>query len=95
MVVRGRQSTAQALQMYFLQASGERIGDQTVRNRLHENNLHSRRPARGPILTWEHSRAGLDFVQAHQHWQLRHCRPILFTDESRFHVSTCDQLLRV
>ncbi len=36
-------------------------------------------------------RARLDFAQDHQHWQLRHCRPILLTDESRFHVSTCDR----
>ncbi len=29
----------------------------------------------------------LDFAQDHQHWHLRHWRPILFTDESRVHVS--------
>ncbi len=57
--------------------------------------LHSRRPARGPILTREHRRARLDFAQDHQHWQLLHWRPILFTDESRFHVYTCDRRVGV
>ncbi len=95
MAVRRRHSTARALQMDFLGASRRRIGDQTVRNRLHENGLHSRRPARGPILTREHRRARLDFAQDHQHWQLSHWRPILFTDESRIHGSTCDRRVRV
>ncbi len=90
MAVRRRHSTARALQMDILQASRQRISDQTVRIRIHENGLHRRRPARGPILTREHRGARLDFAQDHQHWQLRHWRPILFTDESRFHVSTCD-----
>ncbi len=95
MAVHRRHSAAQALQMDFLQASGQRISDQTVSNRLHENGLHSRRPARGPILTREHHRARRDFAQDHQHWQMRHWRPILFTYESRFHVSTCDRRVRV
>ena len=80
----------------LLQASRQRISTQTVRNRLHENGLHSRQSARGPILTREHCRARLDFAHDdHQHWQLRHWRPILFTDELRFHVSTCDQRVRL
>ena len=39
MLVRRHHSTAQALQMDVQQASGQRIGDQTVRNRLHDNGL--------------------------------------------------------
>ncbi len=93
--VRRRHSTARALQMDFLQDSGQRISDQTVRNRLHENGLHSRRPARGPILTQEHRRVRLDFGQDLRHWQLRHWSPFLSIDESRFHVSTCDPRVRV
>ena len=88
-------STVLALQMDFLQASGQRISDQNVRNRLHANGLHSRRPTHGPILTRKHRRAQLDFAQDHQHWQLRHWLSILFTDESIFHVSTCDRYVRV
>ncbi len=47
-----------------------------------ENGLYSRRPARGPILTREHCRTGLDFaIFDHQHGQLRHWRPILFLNQ--------------
>ncbi|KAI3362551.1 hypothetical protein L3Q82_012257, partial [Scortum barcoo] len=31
----------------------------------------------------------------HQDWQIRHWRPVLFTDESRFTLSTCDRRDRV
>ena len=92
MVVCCLHSTARALQMDFLQAPRQRISDQTVRNNLHDNGLHSRRPACGPIPTREHRRARLDFAQDHQHC---HWRPILFTDESRFYVSTGDLHVRV
>ncbi len=66
-----------------------------LRNRLHENGLHSKRSACGPILTREQGTARLDIAQDHQHWQQRHWRPILFTDEVRFHVSTCDRRVRI
>ncbi len=49
MAVHRRHSTVRALQMDFLQAPGQRLSE--LRNRLQENGLHSRRPARGPILT--------------------------------------------
>ncbi|KAI3359453.1 hypothetical protein L3Q82_013757, partial [Scortum barcoo] len=29
--------------------------------------------------------------EKHQDWQIRHWRPVLFTDESRFTLSTCDR----
>ena len=35
------------------------------------------------------------FAREHQNWQLRHWRPVLFTDESRFTVSTNDRRARV
>ncbi|KAI3363947.1 hypothetical protein L3Q82_001564 [Scortum barcoo] len=38
----------------------------------------------------------LAFAREHQDWQIRHCwRPVLFTDESRFTLSTCDRRDRV
>ncbi len=61
MAVRRRHSIARALQMDFLQASRQRISDQTVRNRLHitADDQH--------VVTREHRRARLDFAQDHQH----------------------------
>lgn len=95
LAMRNRQSTARSLQNDFSRATHVRVSDQTVRNRLHEGGLHSRIPLRVPQLTPHHRTERLEFAREHQYWQLRHWRPVLFSDESRFHVSTCDRRVRV
>ncbi len=81
-----RRSTAQALQMDFLQVSRQRITDQTVRNRLHENGLHSR-----PVVPFSPGNTVELELTLPRIINIGSWRPILFTDESRFHVSTCDR----
>ncbi|KAI4900603.1 hypothetical protein NFI96_003188 [Prochilodus magdalenae] len=61
------------------------------RNRPHEGGLRARRPVVGPVLTAQHCRARLAFATEHQNWQIRHRHLVLFTDESRFYLSTCDR----
>lgn len=68
---------------------------QTVRNRLHEGGMRARRPQVGVVLTAQHRAGRLAFAREHQDWQIRHLRPVLFTDESRFTLSTCDRRDRV
>ncbi len=68
---------------------------QTIRNRLHEGCLRAWRPLVGPVLTGRHRGARLAFALEHQNWQVRHWHPVLFTDESRFTLSTCDRCERV
>uniref|UniRef100_A0A1A7YAS8 Transposase Tc1-like domain-containing protein n=2 Tax=Iconisemion striatum TaxID=60296 RepID=A0A1A7YAS8_9TELE len=92
---RNRLSTARALQNDLQRATGVNVSTQTIRNRLHEDGLRARRPVVGPVLTAQHRRAPLAFAQEHQNWQVRHWRPVLFTDESRFTLSTCDRRERV
>ena len=92
---RNRMRTARALEIDFRRATAVHLSDQTVRNRLHELGMRARRPARCPILTVEHRTARLNFAREHQNWQLRHWMPVLFTDESRFSVSTNDRRARV
>ncbi len=76
-------------------ADGLRPGhnNQNVRKRLHEDNLY--RKPRDTILLPQHSRNWLEFGVDHQNWPLCRWRPVLFTNKSAFHVSTCDRHVRV
>ncbi|KAI4873746.1 hypothetical protein NFI96_000047 [Prochilodus magdalenae] len=67
------------------------VSDQTIRNRPHEGSPRAQRPVVGPVLTGQHRRARLAFATEQQNWQIRHKRLVLFTDESRFYLSTCDR----
>ena len=57
--------------------------------------MTARCPLVEPVLTAQHCAARLGFARKHQNWQVRHWRPTLFTDESRFTLSTCDRRERV
>ncbi|KAK3556137.1 hypothetical protein QTP70_005621 [Hemibagrus guttatus] len=88
-------STARTLQNDLQQATDVNVSDQTIRNRLHEGGLRAQYPLVGSVLTPQHHGAQLAFAIEHQNWQVRHWCPVLFTDESRFTLSTCDRRERV
>uniref|UniRef100_A0A8D3AXU9 Tc1-like transposase DDE domain-containing protein n=1 Tax=Scophthalmus maximus TaxID=52904 RepID=A0A8D3AXU9_SCOMX len=68
----------------------QRISAQTVRNRLREAHLHTRRPHRGLDLTAVRRRNRLELANAYIRWRLTLCRGVLFTDESRFSLYRAD-----
>lgn len=71
------------------------ISDDTVRRRLQSSNLRCRRPARGPILTPRHRRERLQWATNHQNWRHQQWRTVIFSDESRYCISTADGRTRV
>lgn len=73
------------------------ISRDTVLRRLRQCNrpVRPRRPYVGPILTRRHRAARLNWAQLHLRWRRAQWNEIVFTDESRFHVSHNDGRVRV
>ena len=67
----------------FRAAIGRRDSTQTVRSRLHDAQLHSRRPWQGPHLTTRHHAAWYRWAQKHAEWTRQNWHQVLFTDECR------------
>ena len=79
----------------FQNATGVCISTQTIRNRLHDAGLRSRRPAIRVPLTRYHVQMRLAWARDHVTWTQNDWAPVLFTDESRFCVDFTDRRGRV
>ncbi len=88
---RNRMTTARALQKDLQQAAAVKVSDPIIRNILHESGLRAQHPLVGPVLTARHCGARLAFANEHQNWQVHYWCPELFSDESRFTLSTCNR----
>lgn len=60
------------------------VSVQTIRNRLHDQGLRSRKPAMKPKLTVRHKLARIRWARAHERCTHAQWTNIIFTDESRF-----------
>ena len=90
-----RLNNATTLGSELKNASGVCLRTQTIRNRLHEAGLRSRRPAIHIPLTRHYVQERLEWARDHVMWALNDWTPILFTDESRFCVDFTDRRARV
>ena len=72
-----------------------RISDQTVRNRLRQSGLRSRRPLKGMELKRRHSIARLQWARARLRWRQNTWQNIMFSDESKFNLKFSDRRVRI
>ncbi|GFT29139.1 transposable element Tcb2 transposase [Trichonephila clavipes] len=68
---------------------------ETIRRRLTEVGLRSRRPLRRLPLTPHHRQCRLDFCRPRAAWSVTDWRRVIFSDESRFSLSDDDHRTRV
>ncbi|GFU77961.1 transposable element Tcb2 transposase [Trichonephila clavipes] len=85
---RNRRTTAQQVANQFLAASGKQISRKTVARRLREGGLYARRPVVCVPLTRQHRTARFQWCREHHNWTEQDWACVLFSDESRFSLSS-------
>ncbi|GFU89874.1 putative RNA-directed DNA polymerase from transposon BS [Trichonephila clavipes] len=85
---RNRCTTAQQVANQFLAASGKRMSRKTVARRLRGGELYARRPVVCVPLTRQHRTARLQWCREHHNWTEQDSACVLFSDESRFSLSS-------
>ncbi|GFU32246.1 HTH_Tnp_Tc3_2 domain-containing protein [Trichonephila clavipes] len=85
---RNRRQKAGETARHTTQATGRPISHFTVARRLHGGGLFARRPVRCVPLTPAHRRRRSLWCQEHRNWRDNEWGRVLFTDESRFSLSS-------
>ena len=92
---RNPERNATMLNNAFPAATGRRVSTQTVRNRLHDAQLRSRRPCRGPHFTPRHYEAQYRWAQQHAEWTRQNWHQVLFSDECLIRLQLDNRRRRV
>ncbi|GFU33159.1 HTH_Tnp_Tc3_2 domain-containing protein [Trichonephila clavipes] len=85
---RNRRQTAGEIARHTTQATGRPISRFTVARRLHGGSLFARRPVRCVPLTPAYRRRRSLWCREHRNWRDNEWGRVLFTDESRFSLSS-------
>ncbi|GFV52090.1 transposable element Tcb1 transposase [Trichonephila clavipes] len=85
---RNRRQTAEDIARHTTQATGRPISRFTVARRLQGCGLFARRPVRCVPLTLAHRRRRSLWCREHRNWRDSEWRRVLFTNESRFSLSS-------
>ncbi|GFW73994.1 transposable element Tcb2 transposase [Trichonephila clavipes] len=85
---RNRRQTAREIARHTTQATGRPISRSTVARRLHGGGLFARRPVRCVPLTPAHRRRRSLWYREHRNLRDNEWGRVLFTDESRFSLSS-------
>ncbi|GFX15218.1 transposable element Tcb1 transposase [Trichonephila clavipes] len=85
---KNRRTTAQQVANQFLAASGKQISRKNVARRLRGGGLYARRPVVCVPSTRQHRTARLQWCREHHNWTEQDWACVLFSDESRFSLSS-------
>ncbi|GFU58747.1 transposable element Tcb2 transposase [Trichonephila clavipes] len=85
---RNRRTLAQQVANQFLAASGKQISRKTVARCLRGGGLYACRPVVCVPLTRQHRTARLQWCREHHNWTEQDWACVLFSDESRFSLSS-------
>ncbi|GFY20844.1 transposable element Tcb2 transposase [Trichonephila clavipes] len=85
---RNRCTSAQQVANQFLAVSGKQISRKTVARRLRRGGLYARRPVVCVPMTRQHRTARLQWCREHHNWTEQDWTCVLFSDESRFSLSS-------
>ncbi|GFW85022.1 transposable element Tcb1 transposase [Trichonephila clavipes] len=85
---RNRRQTVGEIARHTTQATGRPISRFTVTSSLHGGGLFARRPVRCVPLTPAHRRSCSLWCREHRNWRDNEWERVLFTDESRFSLSS-------
>ncbi|GFV71397.1 transposable element Tcb1 transposase [Trichonephila clavipes] len=92
---RNRWQTAGEIARHTTQATGRPISRFTVARRLHGGGLFARRPVRCVPLTPAHRRRRSLWCREHRNWRDNEWGRVLFTDESRFSLSSASHRILI
>ncbi|GFT38575.1 transposable element Tcb1 transposase [Trichonephila clavipes] len=87
-VVDGTGRSSQQVANQFLAASGKQISRKTVARCLRGRGLYARRPVECVPFTRQHRTARLQWYREHHNWTEQDWACVLFSDESRFSLSS-------
>lgn len=93
--LRNRTATSSQLRNDLETVRNVQVSALTVRRRLRDAGLISRRPIKAPELTRAHRVARLRFARAHENWNIDDWKKVLFSDETRINLKSCDGRQRV
>lgn len=88
-------ASSAAIQAQVAPSLGASVSSRTIRRRLAEGQLVSRRPLRVLPLTPTHRRLRLEFCRARGNWTAAEWNQVVFSDESRFNLGSDDNRVRV
>ncbi|GFX56761.1 transposable element Tc1 transposase [Trichonephila clavipes] len=92
---RNRRQTAGEIARHTTQATGRKISRFTVARTLQGGGLFARRPVRCVPLTPAHRRRRSLWCREHRNWRDNEWGRVLFTDESRFSLSSDSQCILI